>query len=623
MSHDAENRHFDALLGYLQRTRGFDFSAYKRPSLMRRILRRMQHLNIEGFATYTDYLEVHPDEFPHLFNTILINVTAFFRDAAAWDYLATHVLPRVIADKGPDEPIRVWSAGCASGEEAYSLAMLFAEALGVEAFRNRVKVYASNVDEDALNVARLASYPAKGVEDVPEALRDKYFEKVGEHFVFHKDLRRSVISGRHDLIHDAPISRVDLLVCRNTLMYFNAEAQSKILARFHFALGDTGYLFLGRAEMLLTHGNLFTAVDLKQRIFQKVPRVNMRDRLLIMAQTGREDVAGHVANHIRVRETAFEVDPNGQVIFDVTGHLVLANEAARLMFGLTPKDIGRPLQELQLSYRPVEMRNHFELVLRERRPVFLREVAWSRSEEPARFYDLLIVPLPDGNNGAIGVKTTYVDVTRQRQLQTDLHQARQELETTREELQTVNEELESSNEELETTNEELQSTNEELETMNEELQSTNEELRTMNEELSRRGEELNQVNSFLESILTSLRAGVAVLDKNLRVEVWNHNAENLWGLRAEEAQGKNFLNLDIGLPAQHFRQAIRQCLAGERAHVEETVSATNRRGRVIDCKVTCSPLIGTEKAVRGVILLMEERDGAPGRGKKEDKEEKD
>jgi two-component system CheB/CheR fusion protein len=182
------------------------------------------------------------------------------------------------------------------------------------------------------------------------------------------------------------------------------------------------------------------------------------------------------------------------------------------------------------------------------------------------------------------------------------------LETAREELQTTNEELQSTNEELETTNEELQSTNEELETMNEELQSTNEELRTMNEELHRRGNELNEVNAFLESILTSLRAAVVVLDRDLQIQVWNGNSQDLWGLRPDEAIGKHFLNLDLSLDVNGLRQSIRGCLAGEIPYHEETLPATNRRGRAIQCKVTCTPLLGTAKEVRGVILLMEDKD---------------
>ncbi|HXG63832.1 MAG TPA: protein-glutamate O-methyltransferase CheR, partial [Blastocatellia bacterium] len=329
MSEPDNDRSFEALLDYLKRARGFDFTGYKRTSLKRRIQKRISMVGVEGFEEYLDYLEVHPEEFLHLFNTILINVTYFFRDEAAWEYLRTALIPRIVAGKKSDEPIRVWSAGCASGEEAYTVAMLLAEELGEDAFRERVKVYATDADEEALMQARAASYSAKQVEAIPPELLEKYFERSETRYVFRKDLRRSVIFGRHDLIQDAPISRVDLLICRNTLMYFNAEAQAKILAHFHFALNDTGFLFLGKSEMLLTHSNLFTPVDLKRRVFTKVPRVNLRDRLLMLAQSGNEEAAGQLANHVRIREASFDAGPLPQFVVDVNGYMVLANQQAR------------------------------------------------------------------------------------------------------------------------------------------------------------------------------------------------------------------------------------------------------------------------------------------------------
>ena len=209
---------FDYLLEYLRENRGFDFTGYKRPSLMRRIVGRMQLMNVANFGDYVDYLEVHPEEFPLLFNTILINVTSFFRDEGAWQCLAETVVPRVTAAHTPDATIRIWSAGCASGEEAYTIAMLIAEALGKSEFRRRVKVYATDVDEAALTTARQGLYSAKDLQPVPPALREKYFDSVGERFLFDAELRRSVIFDRHDLVRDAPMSRLDLLICRNTLM---------------------------------------------------------------------------------------------------------------------------------------------------------------------------------------------------------------------------------------------------------------------------------------------------------------------------------------------------------------------------------------------------------------------
>jgi two-component system CheB/CheR fusion protein len=198
------NESFEALLRYLRDSRGFDFTGYKRASLMRRVRHRMDHAGYDTFEQYLDVLQASSDEFPALFNTILINVTAFFRDTDAWEYVASDVIPRILSDRGPNDPIRVWSAGCASGQEAYTLAMLLAEGLGPDDFRQRVKIYATDVDEDALTEARAASYDAKAVESVPPDMLERYFENVNGRYVIHKDLRRAVIFGRNDLVRDAP-----------------------------------------------------------------------------------------------------------------------------------------------------------------------------------------------------------------------------------------------------------------------------------------------------------------------------------------------------------------------------------------------------------------------------------
>ena len=604
---------FETLLTYIKRSRGFDFTGYKRPSLIRRVNKRMQSVNIDSYSDYLDYLEVHPDEFLHLFNTLLINVTAFFRDRSAWDYLISEILPQIVARKEVSEPIRIWSAGCASGQESYTIAMALAEVIGVGQFRDRVKIYATDVDEDALNYARQAAYLAREVSDLSPEMLELYFEQNETHYTFRKDLRRSVIFGRHDLIQDAPISRIDLLVCRNALMYFNAETQAKILARFHFALRDNGFLFLGKAEMLMTHASTFTPSSLKHRVFTKIPKVNLRDRLLVMAQTGSEEAVNY-SSQMRLREAAFESSPIARIVVDINGQLAIANERARSLFPLHPRDIGRPLQDLDISYRPVELRSCIDQAYGDRRLVSLRDIDWQTQQGELISLDVQVAPLTDLADNILGASITFTDVTRYKRLQKELEHSNQELEmayeelqSTNEELETTNEELQSSNEELETTNEELQSTNEELETMNEELQSTNEEIQTINDELQRRSEELNQSNSFLESILTSLKGGVVVVNQDLQVEVWNHKSEDLWGLQANEAIAQNFLNLEIGLPVEQLRPAIRNCLNGSaNDSFEITLSAINRRGKTIQCHIMATPLIRIDRVVQGVILLMEE-----------------
>jgi len=421
-------------------------------------------------------------------------------------------------------------------------------------------------------------------------------------------------------VQDAPISRLDLLVCRNTLMYFNAETQQKILQRFHFALNGgngRGYLFLGRAEMLLGHSTLFAALNLKCRVFAKVPSPGApRERVPL--PVGDNAGGNDIMRNDRLRELALEESPVARIVIDANGVLSMANQKARVTFTINPKDIGRPLQDLEISYRPVELRSLIEQAYAERRAIVQTSVERRFPDGERQYFDIMVAPLFDDAQTPAGVGVTFLDVTRYSRLSEELQRSREEIQTANEELQssneeleTTNEELQSSNEELETTNEELQSTNEELETMNEELQSTNEELQTVNEELRTRTEEMNHLNAFLESVLTGMRSAAVVVNQNLNVLVWNRRAEDLWGLRADEVQGRSILNLDIGLPVVQLRDVVRPCLSGEKDHQEITLDAVNRRGKKIRCHITCSPLVTASKKREGAILLMEELAAEP------------
>jgi two-component system CheB/CheR fusion protein len=602
---------FEALLSYLKEARGFDFTGYKRSSLMRRVNRRMAQVPVTDYAEYLDYLQVHQDEFTALFNTILINVTGFFRDPEAWDYLRKEILEPMVAAKPPGSTIRLWSAGCASGEEAYTLAIVLAEILGADEFRQRVKIYATDVDDVRLNEARHATYSARDISAVPDDIRDRYFDPVVDGFAFRSDLRRSVIFGRNDLVQDAPISRIDVLACRNTLMYFNAETQARILGRFHFALVDDGTLFLGKAEMLLSHGSIFTPADLKRRVFRKVPRPIAPSTALAAE---RQQAAGQDAltGLDLLRNEVFLTSPVAQLVISSDGLVALVNQRAEALFGVSSRDVGRPFRDLDVSYRPVELRKYIDQVQVERRPQSLTDVEYHQRDGERSYLAVQINPLVGTDAGLLGVAVVFQDVTAARRLREDLERANRELEAAYEELQSTNEELETTNEELqstveelETTNEELQSTNEELETTNEELQSTNDELQSMNDQLHASSTELDDANAFLDAVLTGLRAGVAVVDRSLHVRAWNRRAENLWGLRSGEVVGKHLLTLDIGLPIELLRPLLRSALGGDHDVAEVQLPAVNRRGRHIAVRVTCSPLTGDSSEVTGAIIVME------------------
>ncbi|MEN4473145.1 CheR family methyltransferase [Mycolicibacterium cosmeticum] len=602
---------FEALLRYLRDSRGFDFTGYKRTSLMRRVRYRMDQVGSPTFDEYLDVLQASSDEFAALFNTILINVTAFFRDPEAWECIREDVIPQLLAERGPDDPIRVWSAGCASGQEAYTLAILLAEALGHDAFRRRVKIYATDVDEHALSEARAASYDGRAVESVPPELLVNYFEQVNGHYVFHKDLRRAVIFGRNDLVRDAPISKVDLLVCRNTLMYLNAETQRNVLGRLHFALAPQGTLFLGHAEMLLSHSDRFTPIDLKNRVFRRaVGSHHGLERFDPAAALYERH--GELNGLTTVRDLAFRASPVPQIVVTGDDTVAMINQQAETFFGLSARDIGRLLRDLEISYRPVELRAYVEQAKVERRSARIQDVQWQRPGADSVWFEIHINPLVDADNGLLGVSIVFFDVTAMRALldkvvQTNrqLETAYEELQSTNEELETTNEELQSTVEELETTNEELQSTNEELETMNEELQSINDELHTINDTLRERSLELDDARTFMDAMINSIRLGVVVVDREMRVVVWNRGCEELWGLRADETTGMVLITLDIGLPVQEVRPLIGTAFVDPDSTGEVILDAVNRRGRSTRVRVTCSPFRSAEDSVRGALLLMD------------------
>lgn len=601
----------EELLLFIRDARGFDFTGYKRSTLGRRIRKRMGDVGVRNYGDYRDLLETDTDEFRALFNTILINVTSVFRDPDAWGLLKRDVLPAVIAGAGADDEIRVWSAGCSSGEEAYSLAILFAEEIGVEECVRRVKIYATDVDEEALRDARLGQYPTKALASLSKELRDKYFERHGAQYTFRTDLRRRVIFGRHDITRDAPISRLDLLVCRNTLMYFNVEAQTQILDRYHFALREGGYLFLGKAEMLLNDGERFEAVSIRQRIFRRRPGDSSPPYPSSPVKVRTTSVAEEqqATRNRQLLDLILDSTPGASVALDSNGIIMLVNNGARAQFGLTSNDMGRPFQDLELSYRPTELRSLIDQATHERRTLQVHG-AERRLGNDLQYFDITIQPIMGGPGVPVAINVTFLDVTQSTKLRAeikrvrvDLEAAYEELQSTNEELETTNEELQSSIEELETTNEELQSTNEELETTNEELQSGNEELETMNDEMRLRTTDLDEARAFLEGVVSSIAAGVVVLSADLRARSWNRGAVDLWGLRPDEVLGRPFFALDFGLPTDQLRDLIQQCVASGRRSGPVSIPAVNRLGRHIECSVICSPFDGHNG---GVVLLMED-----------------
>src|SRR5262249_23721957 len=454
----------------------------------------------DNFEVYINYLDRHPDEHVALFNTILINVTAFFRDGDAWKVLGEEIIPRLLEDASESRSLRVWSVGCSSGEEAFSAAILLAEQLGERARDFNVKIYATDVDEEALNTARHGLDRLEDVKDVPTIFLEKYFTREGQAYRFRRDLRRWCIFGRHNVAQDSPLSHIDLLMCRNVLIYFTSDLQERILARFHYSVLEGGYLFLGRSESLLARSRWFVPHNMKWRIFQRTTAPATTVAMAMLRSAGEQPVVGAAGRQPDVPsatarlQRVVEALPSAVMVIDMMDTVIAWNAAAEALFDISSENaVNRKFRDLDVSYRVEGLRARIEEVKSSHIPSRIEHATFTRRSGETVHAELTIVPLIEGNR--IGAVVVYgTDATESARLKEQLMRlaeqhstAIEELQSTNEELETTNEELQSTNEELETTNEELQSTNEELETTVEELQAANAELGSLNAQLERRG----------------------------------------------------------------------------------------------------------------------------------------
>ena len=527
------------LLQELAEQRNFDFRGYKKTTLERRFRRRMFQLNVPDYAQYADYIRKHPDEVNQLLNTILINVTEFFRDPPAWEILRHEVLPNLLKRIKPGHSFRAWSAGCASGEEPYSIAILLAEHFGSRIQDYDVKIYATDIDDDALNSARRGEYSVDAVRRVRAEWREKYFHGKGLLRV-NREIRRLVIFGRSNLGQDAPISHVNLLVCRNVLIYFDTDLQKQILTRLHYALEPGGILFLGKSESQLTNSPQFQRMNARWRIFQRItssplaeePSERRQEVVTAAPNGGRSvEVEGLRQQHRYLMETL----RIGVFSLSVNDTITQHNTAALTLCGLAPTNItGKRLTDTDLFIRIPELGGQLQATrLNNESSRFPTRIKEGIEE---KLLEVTIRPLLDERGQRAGTLIYLDDQTVQEKLQTtveELESTSEELQSANEELETTNEELQSTNEELETTNEELQSTNEELETTNEELQSLNEELETTNQELEERTKELDQVNSVYAQTLEKIRLPVMLVNQERHIEFWNQMALRLFGFKSK------------------------------------------------------------------------------------------
>ena len=594
-----------------------DFSQYKEPTLWRRIERRMAANHVGTLQDYLKLTDETPIELEKLCKDILISVTSFFRDTEAFIGLEK-VVTRILLGKQPGEDIRIWVAGCATGEEAYSLAILFAEHLGSAFDQYRIQIFATDIDVEAMGRARRGIFAATSLAHMDRNRIRAHFTPHGDRYEINKNLRDVVIFARQDLVQDPPFLRLDLVTCRNVLIYFQSELQARLLSVFHYALNPGGYMFLGKSESVFQQENLFESVDKDARLYCRKGGVTRMP-------TFRPD-AQHPPAGLNQRQepgkllgTSFEhllLEAAGRHFIPLT---ILINgkfeirhihgDASRFL-NIAP---GRPAFDL-ISLIRREFRTEIQVLLRQAQVKHL--VAYGRPRhikavDPQRGVRISIHPIPDAGQDALfmvciewiapaGVKAGSDDngTVTDRELEDELAATREHLQTLVEELETSNEEMQALNEEIQASNEEMQASNEELEASNEELQSTNEELATVNEELQIKTTEMIELNVDLESIQNSVDYPLLVLDGNLGLLRYNRAAIHLFKLGVPQV-GRNIRNLALPAEMPDLVDDIQKVIDSQTPLDRQIVNANKRH-----YSLHITPLLREQNRVAGAILLF-------------------
>ncbi|MFC1653121.1 CheR family methyltransferase, partial [Planctomycetota bacterium] len=576
---------------------GHDFSLYKKNTLYRRIERRMHLHEIDKIAGYVRYLRENTQEVDLLFKELLIGVTSFFRDPAAWEHLREKALPEMIAGRSSGQALRAWVPGCSTGEEAYSLAIVFKEAM--EQVRPKgnfaLQVFATDLDRDAINKARQGFFSDNSAADVSPERLSRFFSKEERGYRVCKEIREKVIFAPQNLIMDPPFTKLDLLSCRNLLIYLAPEMQKKLFPLFHYSLHPGGILFLGSAETISGFTDLFAPVVGKSRIFRRSESAMRPDPVEFPSSFVPAAHGGTEARPTPKPPLSLQSLADQLILQDYAPPAVLVNDKGDILYisGRTGKYLepaaGKANWNLFAMAREglrFELTGAFQKALRQKDAVMLRGLKVG-TNGAQQCVDLTIQTLdaPEALRGLVMIVFTDVatpvvpkgpDRSRKNparsaaqvaELERELEQARAELQTTREEMQTSQEELKSSNEELQSTNEELQSTNEELTTSKEEMQSLNEELQTVNAEMQAKVDDLSVANSDMKNLLNSTDIATVFLDNDLQVRRFTTPATKIFKL----------ISADIGRPITDLASDLRYPeLAEDAREVLRTLASTEK-----------------------------------------------
>ncbi|MER8488281.1 PAS domain-containing protein [Mesorhizobium australicum] len=572
----------EQIYGILRSHSGHDFSGYKTKTFLRRIKRRMQIAQIQSISAYIDWLKKDPREVMNLFRDLLINVTNFFRDPDAFELLERKIIPRLFEGKTATDTVRVWVPGCATGEEVFSIGILLREHMETLSAVPRVQIFATDIDEPALAVARAARYPEALMQGLSPERKQRFFNGDGESYVISNEIRELCIFSPHSVIRDPPFSRMDLVSCRNLLIYFGPAIQSRVLPVFHYSLKPGGYLFLGTSESVGQHENLFATVDKKHRLFQAREHASPHIRLPALI--------GDVPSGVFPAETAglkkgtigypLRQAVEAQVLERFAPPHVLVNAEGDVVYysARTGRYLeapqGIPSRQL-LTMARRGLRLDLRAALREatttRRTVVRDNLAVEEDDERVQPIRLTIEPLAERGNGEplylvlfepsgpTMARSDEDDGSRDSDstadLERELRDTRERLQSTIEEYETALEEVKSSNEELVSVNEEAQSTNEELEASKEEMQSLNEELNTINAELTSKIEELDHANSDLRNLFESTDIATIFLDRSLVVRTFTPAASSFFSLRPSDV-GRPLTDLSSQLDYPELKQHI-------------------------------------------------------------------
>lgn len=604
------------ILSLIRRETGNDFSHYKRPTLFRRLSKRLLELNITKVGDYLEYLHSHPEELKLIGQEFLINVTYFFRDAAAFDIIQHTVIPDIFRDKMPGDIVKVWSVACSSGEEAYSLAILFSEYMEKKkVYDVSLKIFATDIDRDAIDRAAKGIYPKSALRDVHTSRIEKYFTAEGEFYRINPEIRKLIVFSYQDVLKDPPFSRMDLVLCRNMLIYINAEAQKEVIRKVHFALNLDGYLVLGPSEHVGSAASSLQEIDKKWRVFKNVAKARITDRDQLFSPMDRHSggfsalKARNPLQHIPelFKDTLLEEFKFAGIYIDQNFEVKQAAGAYKKYIDLPDSGFNFNLTKLVHPDLGIALNVAVRKAMKENQPVSMRRVKVGSGDKmrqvnivvkpylQQREYteQFLFIVLQDDE------KPSKIKVAGYSKLNAGEHieELERELRETRENLQAVIEEIESANEELQSTNEEMVSTNEELQSTNEELQSLNEELHTVSAEHQLKIKELLDLNDDLNNFFKNSDIGQILIDRNLVVRRFSPAVTKLINLIDSDVN-RSILDLNIRFNDPNFISDVRRVMV--------TGAAVEREIQLEEMSylLKVSPYIKTDGSYEGVVITF-------------------